>query len=508
MQPQLERLAALADAARDGADRGRLPARHGRQQPVRRGPAQRARRRATAPRDSSSSTRPTRPTITAVRGAARPRSARCSSSPARAAGRSKSASMEKLFWAQMSARRSAIAAGRQFVAITDPGTALAQPGEVARLPRDVHQSARHRRTLLGAVALRPGARRRLIGAPVARPARRRGATWPKAAARRTAEPGLRARRLHRRRRRRRPRQADGRSCRRRWPSLGLWIEQLVAESTGKHGKGALPVVDEPLGTARSSTAATARSSPSRRTRDDVRRRRASHALEAAGHPVLRLSTRLDGLGAEFFRWEFATAVAGAALGINPFDEPNVSEAKDKTKAMLARRTTSRGGTPRRHLGGRRRRCIRRASPAPRRARSCARRSRRSARRTTSRFSRTCRPSTGDRSRRCRDPRRSAARDARREHVRGRPALPALDRAVPQGRTRTRRSRSCSPARRRDARRPIPDAPLLVHAAEAGAGASATTQTLEAHDRRTVRIHFEVAAHAAAALERLFADALR
>jgi transaldolase/glucose-6-phosphate isomerase len=48
-----------------------------------------------------------------------------------------------------------------------------------------------------------------------------------------------------------------------------------------------------------------------------------------------LTTRLDGLGAEFFRWEFATAVAGAVLGINPFDEPNVSEAKEKTKTLLA-----------------------------------------------------------------------------------------------------------------------------------------------------------------------------
>jgi transaldolase/glucose-6-phosphate isomerase len=50
--------------------------------------------------------------------------------------------------------------------------------------------------------------------------------------------------------------------------------------------------------------------------------------------VLRLTTRLDGLGAEFFRWEFATAVAGAAIGVNPFDEPNVAEAKAKTKALL------------------------------------------------------------------------------------------------------------------------------------------------------------------------------
>jgi transaldolase/glucose-6-phosphate isomerase len=69
-------------------------------------------------------------------------------------------------------------------------------------------------------------------------------------------------------------------------------------------------------------------------KDDVDGR-AVAALEEAGHPVMRLSTRLDAIGAEFFRWEFATAVAGAALGINPFDEPNVSEAKEKTKALLA-----------------------------------------------------------------------------------------------------------------------------------------------------------------------------
>ena len=54
-------------------------------------------------------------------------------------------------------------------------------------------------------------------------------------------------------------------------------------------------------------------------------------LETSGHPVLRLTMRIDGLGAEFFRWEFATAVAGAVLGINPFDEPNVAEAKDQTE---------------------------------------------------------------------------------------------------------------------------------------------------------------------------------
>jgi glucose-6-phosphate isomerase len=114
--------------------------------------------------------------------------------------------------------------------------------------------------------------------------------------------------------------------------LGLWIEQLVAESTGKHGTGALPIVDEdpqaaiPYGNDR---AFVALETEHEKVAADL------DALEAAGHPVLRLTMRADALGAEFFRWEFATAVAGAGLGINPFDEPNVQEAKDRTKALLA-----------------------------------------------------------------------------------------------------------------------------------------------------------------------------
>ena len=116
-------------------------------------------------------------------------------------------------------------------------------------------------------------------------------------------------------------------------SLGLWIEQLVAESTGKHGKGLLPVVDEPLG--RPDEYGQDRAFVSVASESDAPDEEHLAALESAGFPVLRLSIRHDGLGAEFFEWEFATAVAGAALQINPFDEPNVSEAKEKTKALLA-----------------------------------------------------------------------------------------------------------------------------------------------------------------------------
>ncbi len=120
-------------------------------------------------------------------------------------------------------------------------------------------------------------------------------------------------------------------------TLGLWIEQLVAESTGKHRTGVLPVVDEDP---QSATAyGPDRAFVSLETeRDEVRADFA--AIESEGHPLLRLTMRSDAIGAEFFRWEFATAVAGAALEINPFDEPNVQEAKDRTKALLAQHSQS------------------------------------------------------------------------------------------------------------------------------------------------------------------------
>jgi len=119
-------------------------------------------------------------------------------------------------------------------------------------------------------------------------------------------------------------------------SLGLWIEQLIAESTGKEGKGIIPIAGEPLG------------SPEVYGDDRVfvyiHTQAAAppeiesqlQALEAAGHPVLRskLHDPLD-LGEEFFLWEFATPVAGALLGIDPFDQPNVQESKDNTKRLLA-----------------------------------------------------------------------------------------------------------------------------------------------------------------------------
>ena len=131
----------------------------------------------------------------------------------------------------------------------------------------------------------------------------------------------------------------------RLAAFGDWAEQLVAESTGKAGKGIVPIVGEPL-----------------REPDDyaddrvfVRVRLAGEnepeldaladTLESLGHPVerLELADPLD-LGAEFLRWEVATAAAGIALGIDPFDQPNVQESKDATTELLAAYRT-RGALP-------------------------------------------------------------------------------------------------------------------------------------------------------------------
>ena len=118
-------------------------------------------------------------------------------------------------------------------------------------------------------------------------------------------------------------------------SFGLWVEQLVAESTGKHGRGILPVADEPLGPPEAygddRVFAYLRDSEA----PDEQLDQAIDALAGAGHPVLTLATHdaVD-LGRVFFLAEFAVAVVGWALEINPFDQPNVQEAKDQTNRVL------------------------------------------------------------------------------------------------------------------------------------------------------------------------------
>ena len=119
-------------------------------------------------------------------------------------------------------------------------------------------------------------------------------------------------------------------------SLGLWLEQLVAESTGKHGKGIVPIADEPLG------------DPGQYGEDrvfvhlhrtggegDADVAAKLDALADAGHPVIAFpfEESLD-LGALFFHWELAVAVAGAVIDVNPFDQPDVQSAKDATVATI------------------------------------------------------------------------------------------------------------------------------------------------------------------------------
>ena len=116
--------------------------------------------------------------------------------------------------------------------------------------------------------------------------------------------------------------------------FGAWLEQLLAESTGKQGRGLIPLAGEPL------------TVPERYGSDrffayleldgqiDPSQRQAVEALERAGHPVARISVKdIWHIGQEFFRWEIATAVAGSIIGIDPFNQPDVEASKDKTRAL-------------------------------------------------------------------------------------------------------------------------------------------------------------------------------
>ncbi|HEX2949474.1 MAG TPA: transaldolase, partial [Armatimonadota bacterium] len=118
-------------------------------------------------------------------------------------------------------------------------------------------------------------------------------------------------------------------------ALGLWLEQLLAESTGKEGTGLLPVAGETLG------------SPADYGNDrlfiyfrlqnaiDDHQEQGVLALQTIGHPLVMINMDdLFDIGQEFFRWEMATATAGAMLGINAFNQPNVQESKDNTNHLL------------------------------------------------------------------------------------------------------------------------------------------------------------------------------
>ncbi|HEX7475127.1 MAG TPA: hypothetical protein VF318_04105 [Dehalococcoidales bacterium] len=119
-------------------------------------------------------------------------------------------------------------------------------------------------------------------------------------------------------------------------SFGLWVEQLLAESLGKEGKGIVPVIDEPFiepgsyGDDRLFVYIRLNGDKNSETDEAVMR------LETGGQPVIQLPLEDQyELGAEFFRWEFGAAIAGAVLGVNPFDQPDVQATKESTRQVIA-----------------------------------------------------------------------------------------------------------------------------------------------------------------------------
>jgi transaldolase/glucose-6-phosphate isomerase len=116
--------------------------------------------------------------------------------------------------------------------------------------------------------------------------------------------------------------------------FGAWLEQLLAESTGKQGKGIVPVDAEPLGAPAVYGSDRVFAYLRLAADPDTEQERAVATLEAAGHPVVRITVSdAMQLGQEYFRWEMATAVAGSIIGINPFDQPDVEASKVKTREL-------------------------------------------------------------------------------------------------------------------------------------------------------------------------------
>ena len=118
-------------------------------------------------------------------------------------------------------------------------------------------------------------------------------------------------------------------------SVGSWLEQLIAESTGKEEKGMIPIEGEPLGEPRVYGRDRVFACLRHVDEPDPEQDAQIKALQAAGHPVVRIDVAdVMNLGQEFFRWEVATATAGALMEVNAFDQPNVQESKDFTLSYL------------------------------------------------------------------------------------------------------------------------------------------------------------------------------
>jgi transaldolase / glucose-6-phosphate isomerase len=238
------------------------------------------------------------------------------------------------FWGEVDSNGRAGAAGRHFAAITDPGTSLEKLAKdhgfrwIFRNPPDIGG----RYSALSYFGLVPGA---LIGVDVAEmleravemshscadsvPVDKNPGVWLGAVMGELAVGGRNKVTL---------------IASPKVATFGYWVEQLIAESTGKEGKGIVPVEGEPVG--KPAVYGDDRLFVYIRMDGDAPHR-AVQALEKAGQPVVTLTLRdkLD-LGGEFLRWEIATAIAGAILRIDAFNQPNVQESKDNTKKVLAR----------------------------------------------------------------------------------------------------------------------------------------------------------------------------
>lgn len=254
-------------------------------------------------------------------------------------------SLLKFFFRWVVAARGRKAAGRHFLAITDPGSALAEAaarhGFRHTFLNDPEIGGRYSALscfgLVPALLLGMDGERLLAGARAA--AERE---WRRAAQKETGAGAFLGGALGCLARAGRDKLTLVFSP--RIAPFGAWIEQLLAESTGKEGKGILPVVDEPLGPPavygadRVFLEAALRSDPL--PEED---RAALEALRKAGHPTLRLvlETPYD-LGPQCYVWEVATAVAGHVLGVHPFDQPDVESAKTETRRLLSLFREQRG----------------------------------------------------------------------------------------------------------------------------------------------------------------------
>jgi glucose-6-phosphate isomerase len=238
-------------------------------------------------------------------------------------------SLERYFWAEMTAALGADA-GRHFLAITDPGTPLESLAAARRYrnafinPPDIGG----RYSALSLFGMVPAA---LLGMDVGGMARSAERMAVECCGDNVVNPGLALGAFMA------EQASNGRDkltllMAPELAPLGPWIEQLVAESTGKDGRGVLPIVDEPAG--RVEEYGDDRAFVAVTTEPGGPPTPLARELDKAGYPVLFVQASPRDLGAEFFRWEFATAVAGAALSVNPFDEPNVREAKTRTQAQL------------------------------------------------------------------------------------------------------------------------------------------------------------------------------